>query len=130
MAETDRRETLEIVRRCFAAWDRGDLEGVLAQYADDVVVDASRIAEGVYRGKRAVRAFYAGIFESTAFTNEGTEYLASGERILVVTRIAGAGLRSGAPMDAPFAYLFSVDDGAVREVVFYPDEAEGRRELG
>ena len=120
---------VEIVRRCFDAWDRGDLDGVLAQYADDARVDASRIAEGVYIGKPAIRKFYAEIFESTRFTNEGTTYAAVEGGILVTTRLTGAGVQSGAPIESAFTYVFSVRDGAVRNVTFHPDEASARESL-
>jgi ketosteroid isomerase-like protein len=39
---------LDVVRGCFAAWNADDLDGVVALYAPDVRVDATRIGEGVY----------------------------------------------------------------------------------
>lgn len=129
MQAPERGDVLDPVRRCFEAWDRGDVEAVLAEYADEVEVDASRIAEGVYRGKDAVRAFYAEIFDSTRFTNEDVEYEVVGDRVLVLTRISGSGTRSGATFDARFGYLFTVERGAVSGVVFYPDAQSGRAAL-
>jgi ketosteroid isomerase-like protein len=50
------RAEVDIVRECFAAWDRGDLDGVLANYAADVAVDATRLMDGTYRGQAEVPA--------------------------------------------------------------------------
>jgi ketosteroid isomerase-like protein len=122
------RDPLEVVRRCFAAWDRGDLEGVLAEYAEDVVVEAA--FEGTFEGKGSVRGLFAEVFDSASFTNDDLELTADGVTVLAIVRLTGAGVRSGTPMDAPFGYLFRVEDGLVRRVVFYPDVDAARAALG
>jgi ketosteroid isomerase-like protein len=48
------QENVEIVRRVFDAWSRGDLVGALEMAPDDLVVDLSHSlgpAKGIYRGK-------------------------------------------------------------------------------
>lgn len=70
---SDHGGNIAVVRQCFLAWDRKDPEGVLANYAKNVEVDASRVAEGVVQGRTAVLSYYREIFESLSFANEGLE---------------------------------------------------------
>jgi ketosteroid isomerase-like protein len=51
-------------RRWIAAWNSGDLEAVLQDYADDVVLRSPRAAVvvpesgGIVRGKEALRSYW------------------------------------------------------------------------
>lgn len=119
------QENVEIVAECFHAWDRADLDGVVASYAPDVEVDATRVMEGVYRGRNAVRAYYRTIFETLVFANEELKLLAAEDKVVAITRLRGVGATSGAEVETPFAYLFTLRDRRVQRVCFYaqPDEA-------
>jgi ketosteroid isomerase-like protein len=120
---------LDVVRGCFAAWNAGDLDGVVALYAPDVRVDATRIGEGVYEGRDSVRAYYGEIVESMPFSNEGIEFVTADEQVAVKIQMRGVGGASGATVDTPFGFLFTVRDGAVTEVVFHRDPQEANAEL-
>ena len=78
-----------MVADCFRAWDRADLDGVVARYAADVEVDASSLMEGVYRGREAVRAYFRTIFESLSFANDDLKLVAAGDKVVAITRIRG-----------------------------------------
>jgi ketosteroid isomerase-like protein len=45
-------------RRSAEAFDRGDIDGVLAMYAPDAVLDMSPVGVGVFEGREAIRGFY------------------------------------------------------------------------
>ena len=54
-------ENVETVRRAFAEYKRGDLEGALDEWAPDAVWDWSNghgFDAGVYRGRDEIRAFW------------------------------------------------------------------------
>ena len=123
-------ENVRIVGDCFRAWDRADPDGVVANYATDVEVDASRVMEGVYRGRDAVRSYYRTIFESLGFANDELELTAAGDEALAVTRLRGVGTASGAEVETPFAYIFTLRNGCVQRVCFYPDPDEAVEAAG
>jgi ketosteroid isomerase-like protein len=45
-------------RRSGEAFDRGDIDGVLAMYGPDAVLDMSPVGMGVLEGHEAIRGFY------------------------------------------------------------------------
>jgi ketosteroid isomerase-like protein len=118
------REPGEVVRECFAAWDRGDLDGVLANYAEDVEVDASRLLDGVYRGRPAVRGYFERIVEVFRLSNEGLSTREEQGTVFALVQMRAIGTVSGASTEAPFGYVFEVEDGLVRRVTFYPDASD------
>lgn len=121
-------QPIDVVRRCFEAWDRGDLAGVLANYSDDVVVDATRLMDGIYRGTVAVRAYYEGIMDIFSFINDDAQVVEASDTVTVRTRVRALGAVSGAAVDGDFVYSFEVRDGLVRRVILYPDLDEARAE--
>lgn len=123
-------KNLEIVAECFRAWDRGDPDGVVEHYAVDVEIDASRVAEGVFRGRDAVLSYYRTIFETLGFANEELELRPAGDRVVAVTRLRGTGAASGAEVETPFAYIFVLHSGLVQRVEFYPDPGEALKAAG
>ena len=124
------QENVEIVAECFRAWDRGDPDGVVANYASDVEVDASRVMEGVYRGRDAVRSYYVTIFESLGFANDDLKLLPTEDKVVALTRLRGVGAASGAEVETPFAYIFVLRDGCVQHVCFYSDPDEALKAAG
>jgi uncharacterized protein len=123
-------ENVEIVAECFRAWDRGDPDDVVANYASDVEVDASRVADGVYRGREAVRSYYRTVFESLGFVNDELKLLPAGDKVVAITRLHGVGAASGAEVQTPFAYVFTLRDGCVQHVCFYPDPTDALDAVG
>jgi ketosteroid isomerase-like protein len=124
------QENVGIVAACFRAWDRADPDGVVANYTHDVEVDASRLMEGVYRGREEVRSFYGAIFESLGFENNELELHPAGDKVVAITRLRGVGTASGVEVERPFAYVFTLTDGSVRHVALYPDPAEALEAAG
>ncbi len=124
------QENVKIVSECFSAWDRGDPDGVVANYASDVEVDASRVMEGVYRGRDAVRSYYGTIFESLGFANDDLKLLPADDKVVAITRLRGVGTASGAEVETPFAYIFTLRDRCVQQVCFYPDPNEALEAAG
>jgi hypothetical protein len=57
----------QVIEEHFRAEQRGDTEGTLATFTDDVVHDVVGRPQNPLVGKDAVRAFYASLFEDLAF---------------------------------------------------------------
>jgi ketosteroid isomerase-like protein len=84
-------ERVSLAKRCFDAWNRGDVGGVVANYHADVVFDGSGYGEGVYVGREAVRRHFEEVFESLVFRNEIEAIREVDGDVLVHVRLIGAG---------------------------------------
>lgn len=124
------KENLTIVAECFRAWDRGDPDGVVTNYASDVEIDASRIMEGIFCGRDAALSYYRSIFEALDFANDDLRLLATKDMVVAITRLRGTGAVSRAEVETPFAYIFTLRDGCVQRVGFYPDPEEALETAG
>ncbi len=115
------RSTLEAVRRFNEAFDRHDVDGVMAAMTEDCVFentcpppDGER-----YAGQDAVRSFWHRFFSSSPdarFTTE--EIFASGNRCFVRWRYDWKG-DDGAPGHVRGVDIFLVREGKVAEKLAY-----------
>ncbi len=115
------RTTLETVRRFNEAFDRHDVDGVMAAMTEDCVFentcpppDGERFA-----GRTSVRGFWSRFFRespSARFTAE--EIFAAGDRCVVRWRYDWAG-KDGTPGHIRGVDIFRVRDGKVCEKLAY-----------
>jgi ketosteroid isomerase-like protein len=70
----------------YAAFSRGDAEGALSTISDSVewVVGGDNALTGVYRGKDEVGGMWAKLGER-GFSTEPSEFLADGDKVVVLT---------------------------------------------
>ena len=126
MAEAD----VEIVRRTYAAYAKGDLVVAGSAYSEDTVWDVSRFRpdEGVHRGLDEL-AKYIGSWRETwedhAFSLE--RVVDAGDVVVAVVRESGRGKSSGAPVTIRYGQVITVSDGKIVETVVYrnPEDAFG-----
>jgi ketosteroid isomerase-like protein len=126
------RENIEIIQRGFDAFQRGDLQTVLAAGDPGVVVENHAVPEALtYEGlDGALSAITDWVDAFEDFRVEIDELVDSGDDVLVVTRQRGQGRDSGAPVESRFGMLFSFRDGAVVRWRIYADLDEARAALG
>src|SRR5262245_25619657 len=110
------QENVEVVRRCFEAWDRRDVDGVVREYAPDVEVDMSRVIDGTFHGREAVREYYLSVFDNLRFTNDDLRLIDAGNEIVALARAHGVGTATGVESETSFAYVFTVRDGLVQRM--------------
>jgi ketosteroid isomerase-like protein len=109
-------ENVEVVRRVFDLWDRGDRWAGLDSIDTDVevVVDAQVDLDGTYRGHAGLgelmRAFW-GAFENIRTRIE--EAIPAGSHVVVAVRFSGRGKRSGVEIDMPQWQVWTVRNGKV-----------------
>ena len=128
-------KNVEIVRRLYASWERGDL-----QTADffDVEVEHSRIGSelpginGDWRGIEAFGVALADYIDALADLHIEAERVIDlgGERVLVLSRQTARGKTSGLRFDREFGDLFTLRDGKVLRYVSYWDRAEALEAAG
>jgi ketosteroid isomerase-like protein len=124
------QENIEVVRRCFEAWDRGDVDAVVREYSADVEVDMSRVIDGTFHGREAVRDYYVSVFDNLRFTNDDLELIDAGDDVVALTRARGTGTGTGAEGEVSFAYVFTVRDGLVRRIRMFVDHREALEAAG
>jgi ketosteroid isomerase-like protein len=95
---------LAVLRRGAEAFDRRDIDGVVAMYRPDAVFDMSPVGMGVFEGHEAIRGFYEdwrGSYEDFEQVIEEARDLGKGVSFAV---IAGHGRLQGSASRLDLAY--------------------------
>jgi uncharacterized protein len=118
---------VELVRAIYERFRAGDIEGALALQDPEVEVRDRPEAPDpqVYRGHQGVlRSLGASraAFEGLDLVPE--EFLAAGDRVVVVFRFLGTGRESGVPVDERLAHLWTVRNGLAVAMTVYSGRDE------
>ena len=124
------QENVAIIRRCFEAWDHGDIDGVVAEYAADVEVDVTSVMDGRFQGRDAVRDYFNSTLASLRFAHDELELIDAGHEVVALTRGRGVGASSGAGWESPLGYVFTLEDGLIRKMRFYLDHQQALEAVG
>jgi len=130
------QKNVEIVRRGIDAWNRRDLQTLMAPYRSDAEVDWSRSEgpfKGVYRGHDGIQTFWdllwsmfeEGHLETHDFRQVGSD--------VVVPNTAHFRGREGIEVSARTVLVFTLERGQITRLRLFPDlnealEAAGLRE--
>jgi ketosteroid isomerase-like protein len=113
------QENVEIVKRAWDAFNRGDGDAWVDEYAtDDIDFRAAEGApddHGPIKGKDAMRAFVQDWHDTfDEFKAEPVELIDAGEdKVVGVIRISGRAKLSGVETDLTYAELWTLRDGRV-----------------
>jgi uncharacterized protein len=107
---------VEIVKRSYAAFADGDLDGVLADLHPEIEWQQAQGLPhgGVYHGVTEVRR---NIFEPldaewwSEFAAEPSEFLDAGDDVVVLGRYLGVAKGTGKLLDVPFVHVWTVKEG-------------------
>jgi ketosteroid isomerase-like protein len=128
------QENVEIVRRGFAAANRGDLEGALEEWAPDAVWDWSNsrgFDAGVFRGHDEIRAFwhrFLEAFDEVRFELDDPVEVKDG--LLIVKNVAYFRGRDGIEAQARSAWLVTIRDGKQTSLTLYQTKQEALEAAG
>jgi ketosteroid isomerase-like protein len=125
------QENVEIVRRVWEAWERGDLTRWLELTSDDLVTRRIGLDNATYHGKE-------GFLESAAEWNEGfaewsvtaEEFFDAGDQVVVRNHQTARGEASGVPIEMDFWFVHTVNEGKVVRVDMFVDERQAREAAG
>ncbi len=126
------QENVEVVRRVYVAWARGDFSEADA-FDPEVVFEMVDWPEASRsRGLDAMRRGWLGALGAWEdFRAEATEFIDAGERdVLVLNRIRGRGKGSGVDVEADTASLWTLDGGRVVRLALYWDRAKALEAVG
>jgi ketosteroid isomerase-like protein len=111
-------ENKRIVQTIFEAFGRGDIPGVLELVAEDVVWNAPGPSAVPYYGERrgyeGATRFFAQLGTNVDFESfEPGEFVADGDRVVVLGRERGRVKETGKTFDNEWALAFTIRDGKV-----------------
>jgi uncharacterized protein len=119
-------ENVQIVKDAYAAFGRGDLQGLLALFAEDIewIIpgEGGFPLAGTYRGLAGVADFFQKISEMFEMTSlEIREFVAQGDRVLVVGFDRGRVKATNKMHEGHWVMAFTVRNGKVTNVREYLD---------
>jgi hypothetical protein len=119
---------LRTVKNVYAAYDRGDLDAVLAALADDIVwanpYPPHVPLAGVFEGHAAFRRFVGAIRESTqSLVFEAREFVAQGDKVVVLGWERVIAKPTGRVYENPWAHVWTLHEGKARSVRVFGDTA-------
>jgi ketosteroid isomerase-like protein len=132
------QENVEVVRRVYEAAARRDTATILALYDPKVELDASRldfgglIGDPVRHGHEGMLSFFRELNEAWDSPPEyDVEDLEDrGEHVVSVVTRRGVGRASGAEVDFHTALAWTVRDGRVVRLTWFPTRAEALEAVG
>ncbi|MDB5692879.1 MAG: hypothetical protein JWO81_1942 [Alphaproteobacteria bacterium] len=130
------QENVDLIRGLYAAFGQGDVPGVLARMAPDMVWNEAEnfpYADGnPYEGHDAI---VGGVFarlgsEWDGFAAVPEEYLDAGDTVVVLGRYRGTCKATGKPFDAQMVHVWRVADGKAKRFQQYTDTLQAARVTG
>jgi uncharacterized protein len=126
------QQNVEVVRRMYEAFRRGDAEAALDSLDSDVVMDATHRVDGrIGRGHDQVSSIlreWLGTWEE--WSEEIEEVRDLGDVVLVVSSQHGRGRGSGVEMEHRFAMLYEVRNDKVVRWTIYNDREQALEAAG
>jgi uncharacterized protein len=109
------QENVELVRRAFEAYSRGDIDGAVSDFAPDCRYTAAGIIPdrtGVFRGPEGYKEFISWLrSEFDDAHAEVDELIDAGDTVVVGSTLQGRGRQSGAPAKFTFWQVWTVQNG-------------------
>ena len=131
------RENVEIIRRVYEAAARGDSRDVLALYDPTVEVDSRRvpltqmIGGNILSGHEGLRVFFRERAEALDAAEDTCEELIdAGDEVVSVVTVRGRGRTSGIGVETRMAGVWTIRDGRVVRVVWFPSREEALEAVG
>ena len=128
------RENVEIVRRGYAAYNRGDIDAAVTDFAPDceyTPTGALPGGGGVYRGPEGYKAFIGWLraeFEDARLVV--TDVTDAGDRVLASITVQGRGRQSGAAASWDLWQVWTIRDGKVVRGQAFANEADALEAAG
>jgi ketosteroid isomerase-like protein len=122
------QENVVVVQNAYAAFARGDIQTILGSLTDDVewVLPGEGLIPqaGTYRGLEGVGRFFQLLSQTTEFSAlEPREFIADGDRVIVLGFYRGKAKDTGRGFEAQWAMSFTLRSGKVASFREYTDTA-------
>jgi ketosteroid isomerase-like protein len=129
------QENVEVVRKAWDVWERGDLDALLALCREDLVFDTTHMhdwPETAYQGHAGLQRFLTEWLEVWDAFEVGVDELipTADGRVVSLFWQRGEGRHSGLTMDVAWAMVAAVQDGSVARMEVYDDRAAALKAVG
>jgi uncharacterized protein len=122
-------QNTKVVQEAYAAFGRGDVQGILDRVTDDVIwkgvygAAAYVPTSGERRGKSAVATFFKQVGETVKFSQfEPKEFIATGDKVVALGLYKGT-TSIGKSFESDFAMVFTLKNGKVSHFQEFCDSA-------
>jgi ketosteroid isomerase-like protein len=131
------QDNVEVVRRVYEAVARRDAAAVLALYDPAVEVDTSRLPEATlvgmslihgHEGLRRITREWDEAWDST--DDDCEELIDAGQHVIAVVTRRGRGRASGVDVATRRGGIWTIRDGKVLRVVWFPSVQEALKAVG
>jgi uncharacterized protein len=127
------QENIEVVLRSIEAFNRGDRDAWLADFAPEAEWHTTgRFADaGVYRGRAGLERFWAELQEDIEeLSVSASDIRATGDRVFVAGMGGGRGKRSKAHSEEPISYVVTLRNGRIARVQGFTSRDEALNAAG
>ena len=117
-------KNVQVVKDFFAAMGRGDKQGLLALSAEDIewiIPGRDWPLAGTHRGHAGLTALLQKASETVETSTEPSEYVAQGDRVLVVGFAKGKVKATNKPFKDDWIFAITVRNGKVANIREYVD---------
>ena len=125
----------DILREGYEAFGRGDLDGAVENFADDIRWENPEAPQlpnnGVTEGKDSVKELFANLFDFwESFSITPDEFIEDGETVVVLSHSESKGKDTGKEVKLPWVHVWRFSDGKATEVQALTDTALAADALG
>jgi ketosteroid isomerase-like protein len=127
--EEEEGENISTVKQLYDAFKRRDISSLLDMFTDDAVIHGPAPAGvvpwgGVHDGRKGAAKFFMAVGESLEPQQfELREYIAQGNKVVVLGYQRGKARPTGRPYEIEFVHLWSLRDGRCIEFRVFNDTA-------
>lgn len=128
------QQDVDTMRQAYAAFNRGDIPGVLAAFDQDIEwhePGGGQSPRGTYHGSQSVADDVFATVPTTfeTFQVVPDQFIDAGEHVVVVGRFRGRS-KAGQDLDAPFAHVWTMRNGKAVHFSNHPEATSWARGWG
>jgi uncharacterized protein len=129
------QENMEIVRRGFTAFNDGDFNAMMRNFAEDIewrlIGGFADLVGAEFRGHAGVRRFFDDLMENLGRNRSEMEAILEAEdRVVVIVHTRGAGATSGAPATMRWGQVYTFRGGQISAVDNYYEASDALAAVG
>jgi ketosteroid isomerase-like protein len=134
------RKNVELVEGLYDAFNRGDIEGILAPMREDVeLVEDSTIRPdaGTYRGLAAIRKFFQQLFDFPTrvegrpeLAAQPEEFIEHEDKVIVPVRVHGRARFTGIEIEFSLVHVWTLERDKVTQHHIYPNKDRALEAIG
>jgi ketosteroid isomerase-like protein len=124
------KENLETTRRAIEAGNRGDIDGIMAEYGPDPMMRMPREGPnpGTHQGREAIRRFFEDFYgEWEEFVIDIVDLIEGDQQVIGTVHWRGFSRRYGIEVSQPGAFIYSFDGGKISGVSFFQTKVQALR---